>query len=85
MDELRVQRKLQQDIVNQMQAKNIAYSESIQYLKEQLALTNEVKKADKSSITSNEPQKHVSIPVQLGSEKDLSEKILKLKERISMK
>lgn len=43
LDDLRSQKETQKEIVNQLQLKNAVYRESIQYLKNQLQLTNEIK------------------------------------------
>lgn len=80
---LREQKSLQEDIVNQLLIKHKAYSESIRYMEEQLLYLDKIDQKEKkitSVVSTGEP---VKIPVQIGSEKDLSEKISKLKERIS--
>ena len=72
----------QQEIVYKLEAKNILYKESVKYLNEQLVLLDKAKEEEKD-IKVGGSSGNVEIPIQLGSEKDLSNKILKLKERIS--
>lgn len=43
LDDLRSQKETQKEIVSQLQLKNAVYRESIQYLRNQLQLTNEIK------------------------------------------
>lgn len=72
----------QQEIVYKLEAKNVLYKESVKYLNEQLVLLDKAKEEEKD-IKVGGSSGNVEIPIQLGSEKDLSNKILKLKERIS--
>ena len=72
----------QQEIVYKLEAKNVLYKESVKYLNEQLVLLDKAKEEEKD-IKVGGSSSNVEIPIQLGSEKDLSNKILKLKERIS--
>lgn len=72
----------QQEIVYKLEAKNVLYKESVKYLNEQLVLLDKAKEEEKD-IKGGGSSGNVEIPIQLGSEKDLSNKILKLKDRIS--
>lgn len=79
---LEKEKEAQQEIVYKLEAKNVLYKESVKYLNEQLVLLDKAKEEEKD-IKVGGSSGNVEIPIQLGSEKDLSNKILKLKERIS--
>ena len=84
LDNLRNQEESQKEIVAQLQIKNSAYRESIQYLRDQLLLTNQVnEKTKESKVAGENSNSPVKIPIQLGSEKDLENKIRVLSDKIS--
>lgn len=84
LDNLRNQEESQKEIVAQLQIKNSAYRESIQYLRDQLLLTNQInEKTKESKVAGENSNSPVNIPIQLGSEKDLENKIRALSDKIS--
>lgn len=84
LDNLRNQEESQKEIVAQLQIKNSAYRESIQYLRDQLLLTNQInEKTKESKVAGENSNSPVKIPIQLGSEKDLENKIRALSDKIS--
>ncbi|WP_270633503.1 phage tail tape measure protein [Parabacteroides goldsteinii] len=84
LDNLINQEESQKEIVAQLQIKNSAYRESIQYLRDQLLLTNQInEKTKESKVAGENSNSPVKIPIQLGSEKDLENKIRALSDKIS--
>lgn len=84
LDNLRNQEESQKEIVAQLQIKNSAYRESIQYLRDQLLLTNQInEKTKESKVAGENSNSPIKIPIQLGSEKDLENKIRALSDKIS--
>lgn len=80
---LEKQIKQQKEIVSQKREQNALYNESVKYLNEQLLSLDKIGEKEKEITSNVSPTGPVSIPIQLGSEKDLSDKISKLEERIS--
>lgn len=80
---LEQQIKLQKEIVTQKKEQSALYSESVKYLNDQLLSLDKIEQKEKEITSVASTGEPIKIPVQIGSEKDLSEKISKLKERIS--
>lgn len=87
---VQVERQLtaQKEIVNQLRLQNAVYDQSVRYLQEELEATDKVKEANKNATrsvkenTQKLAEKKIKIPVQLGSEKDLSNQLAEISERI---
>lgn len=87
---VQVERQLtaQKEIVNQLRLKNAVYDQSVRYLQDELEATDKVKEANKNATQSAKEntqklaEKKIKIPVQLGSEKDLSNQLAEISERI---
>lgn len=80
---LEQQIKLQKEIVTQKKEQSALYSESVKYLNDQLLSLDKIEQKEKEITSVASTGEPIKIPVQIGSEKDLSEKISKLEERIS--
>lgn len=87
---VQVERQLtaQKEIVNQLRLKNEVYDQSVRYLQDELDATNKVNDANKNATqsvketTKKLSEKKIKIPVQLGSERDLSNQLVEISERI---